>query len=69
METPFPPVQGYEYVPFETNERSNTVCKVLGRAVISDNELRENGPAFLVRFGDGYTDTVFGRELRPWYPT
>lgn len=63
------PVQGYVYEGADDEDKhNNTICKIERRADVSDNEAREYGPAFLVRFGDDTTKIVFGMELSPWYP-
>lgn len=61
-------VQGYRFDSAD-DPRNGNICKILTRSEASDHEVLENGPAFLVRFGDGSTDVVFSSELSPWYPT
>lgn len=64
------PVQAYMYVTDEEGRmtRDRTVCKIIGRAKVSDAEARDYGPAFRVQFGDGHITTAYSDELRPWYP-
>lgn len=63
------PVQGYVYHSVDENDIHNgNICKILRRATISDNELREMGPAFRVEFGDGSTKNAYSEELSPWFP-
>lgn len=63
-----PIVQGFKFDSAD-DPRNGNICRIISRSEASDHEILENGPAFLVRFGDGSTDVVFSSELSPWYPT
>lgn len=68
------PVQGYLFDCYSSGdpnleERNNTVCKIVGRAEVSDSELLDFGVAFDVEFGDGFKTRAYSCELSPWYPT
>lgn len=64
-----PVVQGFEFVPLTgEHDRAYTICKIVRRATTTDTELRDAGPIFWVRFGDGHEEAIAGTELRPWYP-
>lgn len=53
----------------EMSERNNTICKIISRATAATESLLQNGPAFIVEFGDGERAVVYGTELSPWFPT
>ncbi len=66
-------VQGYLYdgVSDEYAERNNTVCRIVARVEGDDiaQDLMDNGPAFLVEFGDQFQMVAYSSELHPWYQT
>lgn len=66
-------VQGYVFESVSDEapdaDRNNTICKIVSRAKVSEHELMEYGPAFKVKFGDGYEMVAYSSELHPWYPT
>lgn len=70
------PVQGYLFQSVaegsDLARYNECVCKILRRATaseFSENETLANGPAFMVKFGDGRTEVAYAHELSPWYPT
>lgn len=71
-------VQGYTFESVsepetELGKRNGDICQIRRRAEpkrdLSEGELLDLGPAFVVEFGDGYRDVVYSAELSPWYPT
>lgn len=60
-------VQGYLYRSRSDDPRHQTVCQIVGR-VDDEGSLRENGPMFNVKFGDGETTEVCAEDLAPWFP-
>lgn len=52
--------------------RNDTVCRILRRAEVTDvseHDVLDMGPAFVVRFWDGLELVAHANELSPWYPT
>ncbi len=67
VETQNKHVQGYLYRSTDDDPRHDTVCQIVGR-VQEEGSLRENGPMFRVKFGDGVILTACGDDLKPWFP-
>jgi hypothetical protein len=62
-------VQGFLYMSGASDELDGSIVKIVGRAKVSDEQVLENGPEFVIRFGDGLEMDAFASELSPWYPT
>lgn len=63
-------VEGFMFeppIPSDEPAREGTVCQIVERE--ESNNTLETGPAFLVRFGDGFEMEAYSAELRPWYAT
>lgn len=63
-------VQGFTFHPQgdgDVEDRTGTVCQIIGR-VTEDESLREQGPMFRIKFGDGAIEIATAMELRPWFP-